>query len=102
MTPTPSELTSITILLAMMAASILILLEKWGLIVKMQMYATPIFGRFSKVAECNFCLLFWISFFISLPLILSGSFLYLVCPLPAASLALFIYEGSKNKGGGHY
>jgi hypothetical protein len=84
-----------TILLASMSVFIFIVLEKWGAITYLQLHATRIFGRFNKLPGCIFCMLFWICFLASIPLIISNIF-YIALPFASAPIARAIYANCNS------
>jgi hypothetical protein len=84
------------IIIASGAAFLLIVFEKKGVVEYLQMNATKIFGRFKELPTCNFCLLFWICFLISLPLIVTSNIFYIIAPAIAAPIAKRIYENNHS------
>lgn len=82
------------LLVAFMAAFVVGLLRKWGVIERLQvfgdMWVKKIFPAYSRsfmyqLAGCNFCLSFWVSFVVSMGLAVSfGEPLFLYAPLFAA------------------
>jgi hypothetical protein len=84
------------LLVAALAACGLTLLVKWSVIEWLQVRAS----RFKYLpVNCEFCLLFWLSVFITLclPLIFQAKIFYIAVPFGAATIAKAIYENSKNR-----
>lgn len=82
------------LLVAFMAAFVVCLLRKWGVIERLQVFGDmwvkkrfPAYNRsfMYQLAGCNFCLSFWASFVLSMLFAVSfGDPMFLVTPLFAA------------------
>jgi hypothetical protein len=88
-----------SIYLGALTAFAFIVATKWGGIQYLQTYGSRIFGRFKAVAQCEFCLMFWIGFFLTLPFIFILSPVFIACLPAVAVFAKALYEGSKSKIG---
>lgn len=85
----------VVMLVALGATFVFLVVEKWGLIDFMQMYARRIFGPFHKLPSCVFCMLFWLCVLIAVPLAIISNIFYLAVPLFSAPLAKAIYENCR-------
>ena len=66
------------IIVALLAAFMIILANKWGLIEHLQIHGNKFFN---ELANCNFCLSFWVGYIISVTfLIITGDFIFLLIP----------------------
>lgn len=82
------------LLVAFMAAFVVGLLRKWGVIERLQvfgdMWVKKVFPAYNRsfmyqLAGCNFCLSFWVSFVVSMVFAIAfGDPLFLATPLFAA------------------
>jgi hypothetical protein len=91
-----NEFLIVSIITGCLSACWLIVLVKVGAIDQMQMRAY-ILGPFKDLPNCEFCMLFWLSFLIDCILALFCSEIsYLVAPFVAAPIAKAIYENCRT------
>lgn len=73
------------VVVASVTAFIILLAYKWGIVEYLQTHGDEFV---SKMAQCNFCMVWWVSLFLSLFLLgLTGDFSMLLVPLIATPLA---------------
>lgn len=77
-----------TIIIASIAAFILTLAMKWGVVEYVQVHGNAFF---SKMFHCNFCLSWWMSVIVSLIwFLISGDFYVLFVPFTSTMIARFM------------
>lgn len=91
----PAHALVISIFIASTAVFILIVLEKWKFIEHLQLNARRYFGPFHALPGCNFCLLFWLCFIISIPLAITSNLFYIAMPFIVTPIAKAIYENCR-------
>lgn len=73
------------VVVATLTAFVILLAYKWGIVEYLQTHGNEFV---SKMAQCNFCMAWWVSLFLSLFLLgLTGDFSMLLVPLIATPLA---------------
>ena len=78
-------ITLFAVVVAAVTALIILLAYKWGIVEYLQTHGNEFV---SKMAQCNFCMAWWVSLFLSLFLLgLTGDFSMLLVPLIATPLA---------------
>ena len=76
------------IIVAMLAAFVVTLAKKWGLVEYMQVHGNDLFSR---MANCDFCLSFWASWLVALPLFcFTGNVYFLVAPFCSTMICRFV------------
>ena len=85
------ELFFIAMIIACIAAFVVTLLHKWGVVEYMQVHAGDFPEVVNKLFSCDFCLSWWVSVIISIFFAISMSYLLvLLCPFIATPVAKFI------------
>src|SRR5688500_16471672 len=92
----PANALVVMVSVASLAVFILIVLEKWKFIEYLQLNARRFFGPFHGLPDCNFCLLFWFCFIISIPLAITSNLFYITMPFIVTPIAKAIYENCRT------
>ena len=78
------EFSCIVVLVALLAAWVLLLMKKWGIIEWLQVYGTE---KVSEAAHCSFCLSWWVCCVIAVALsLIMGEWGVLMCPFFATPI----------------
>lgn len=74
----------VVVLVALLAAWVLLLMKKWGIIEWLQVHGTE---KVSEAAHCSFCCSWWVCCVVSLVLFLiMGEWAVLMCPFFATPI----------------
>ena len=79
-----SEYLEMTVIIALVAAFVVLLVRKWGIDEWMQVHGDRIM---SQLFGCLFCMSFWACFIIMLAVVMvTDEWIYVLCPFAAAPI----------------
>jgi hypothetical protein len=87
----PSEPLRDVVLIAVGATFVLLFWDKIGARESLQLHATRIYVRFKALPSCDFCMLFWLCFLISIPVAAISNIFYLAAAVLSSPIALALY-----------
>lgn len=83
-----NELLNLAVVIALIAAFVILLAGKWGLLEWVQIHGNKFF---SEMARCNFCLSFWVGLVLSILFaVILGNSIVLLVPIISTPLTRFI------------